>query len=124
MDQAPGTFTRAELDDAEPERRPSRRFRWVIGFGMGAFGTLYTGFPLGVVGLPFAFTAAGAGTLLGTGFVFLLSLVFGLIAWWNADLIVDGPAFLAWVLPGLVALVAGLIATAVVVRRSRQQEDA
>jgi hypothetical protein len=114
-------FTREELDAAEPERPPSPRFRWVIGFGLGAFAALYTGFPLGIVALPFAFTGAGAGALLGSGIVFVASFAFTTFVWLNDDLpSPDVPSFVAWSLAGLVALVAGVIGTAVVVRRSRR----
>ncbi len=119
------TFTREELDAAEPERPPSTRFRWLIGLGLGAFAALYTGFPLGIVALPFAFTGAGAGALLGSGSVFLVSLAFNAVVWQNGDLgAQDVPSFVAWSLAGLVALVAGIIGTAVVVRRSRRPEVA
>ena len=94
------------------------RRRWLIGLGMGAFGALYSGFPLGVVALPFAFTAPGAGTLFGSGIVVLASLAFDAVVWQNGDLgALDVPAFVAWTLAGLVALVAGIIGTAVVMRR-------
>jgi hypothetical protein len=85
---------------------------------MGAFGALYSGFPLGVFALPFAFTAPGAGTLFGSGIVFLVSFAFAAVVWQNGDLgTSDTPAFVAGALAGLVALVAGIIGTAVVARR-------
>jgi hypothetical protein len=113
------TFTREELDVAEPERPPSTRFRWLIGVGLGAFGALYSGFPLGVVALPFAFTAPGAGTLVGSGIVFLVSLAFDAVVWQSGDLgALDMPAFVAWSLAGFAALVAGIAGTVVVARRS------
>ncbi len=120
-----GTFTREELDTAEPERPPSPRFRWVIGLGLGAFGALYTGFPVGIVALPFAFTGAGAGMLLGTGLVFLASFVFDMVAWLGGDLMsVDTWALVAWSLAGFGALVAGVAGTVVVARGARQAPQA
>ena len=122
---AQGTFTREELDAAEPERRPSTRFRWLIGLGLGAFAALYTGFPVGIVALPFAFTGAGAGALLGTGFVFLASFAFDALVWLNDDLVAVEPwTFVSWSLAGFGALVAGTVGTVVVARRSRRRADA
>lgn len=122
---AQGIFTREELDAAEPERRPSTRFHWLIGLGLGAFGALYTGFPVGIVALPFAFTGAGAGALLGTGLVFLASFAFDALVWLNDDLVVVEPwTFLSWSLAGFGALVAGIAGTVVVARRSRRRADA
>jgi hypothetical protein len=116
-----GIFTRDELDAAEPERPPSPRFRWVIGLGLGAFGALYTGFPVGIVALPFAFTGAGAGALLGTGLVFLASFAFDTFVWLNDDLVAVEPGtFFSWSLAGFAALVAGIAGTVVVARRSRR----
>jgi hypothetical protein len=116
------TFTRAELDVAEPERPPSTRFRWLIGVGLGAFAALYTGFPVGIVALPFAFTGAGAGALLGTGLVFLASFAF---VWLDDDLMAVEPwTFLSWSLAGFAALVAGIAGTVVVARRSRRRAGA
>ncbi|HYN49015.1 MAG TPA: hypothetical protein VER83_09125 [Candidatus Nanopelagicales bacterium] len=121
----PSTFTREELDAAEPERPPSPRFRWVIGLGLGAFAALYTGFPLGIVALPFAFTGAGAGALLGTGLVFLASFAFDAFVWLNDDLVAVEPGtFLSWSLAGFAALLAGIAGTVVVARRSRRRSRA
>jgi hypothetical protein len=114
------TFTREELDVAEPERPPSTRFRWLIGVGLGAFAALYTGFPVGIVALPFAFTGAGAGALLGTGLVFLASFAFDAFIWLNDELAAVEPwTFVSWSLAGFAALVAGIAGTVVVARRSR-----
>jgi hypothetical protein len=121
----PSTFTREELDVAEPERPPSTRFRWLIGVGLGAFAALYTGFPVGIVALPFALTGAGAGALLGTGLVFLAAFAFDAVVWQNGDLgALDVPALAAWSLAGFAALVAGIAGTVVVARRSRRQPGA
>ena len=122
---AQGTFTREELDAAEPERRPSTRFRWLIGLGLGAFAALYTGFPVGIVALPFALTGAGAGALLGTGVVFVTSFAFDALVWLNDDLVAVEPwTFLSWSLAGFAALVAGIAGTVVVARRSRRRAGA
>jgi len=122
---APSTFTREELDAAEPEQPPSPRFRWVIGLGLGAFAGLYTGFPLGIVALPFAFTGAGAGALLGSGIVFLVAFAFDTFVWLNDDLVAVEPGtFLSWSLAGFAALVAGIAGTVVVGRRSRRRSRA
>jgi hypothetical protein len=121
----PSTFTREELDAAEPERPPSPRFRWVIGLGLGAFAALYTGFPLGIVALPFAFTGAGAGALLGSGIVFLVSFAFDTFVWLNDDLVAVEPGtFFSWSLAGFAALVAGIAGTVVVARRSGRRSRA
>jgi hypothetical protein len=118
---AQGIFTREELDAAEPERRPSTRFHWLIGLGLGAFAALYTGFPVGIVALPFAFTGAGAGALLGTGVVFVASFAFEAFVWLNDDLAAVEPwTFLSWSIAGFAALVAGIVGTIVVARRSRR----
>jgi hypothetical protein len=116
-----GIFTREELDAAEPERPPSPRFRWVIGLGLGAFAGLYTGFPLGIVALPFAFTGAGAGALLGSGIVFLASFAFDAFVWLNDELAAVEPwTFVSWTLAGCAALAAGIAGSIVVARRSRR----
>jgi hypothetical protein len=122
---APSAFTREELDVAEPERPPSTRFRWLIGVGLGAFAALYTGFPVGIVALPFAFTGAGAGALLGTGLVFLASFAFDAVLWLGDDLAAVEPwTFLSWSLAGFAALGAGIAGTIVVARRSRRRPGA
>jgi len=119
------TFTRAELDVAEPERPPSTRFRWLIGVGLGAFAALYTGFPVGIVALPFAFTGAGAGALLGTGLVFLASFAFDALVWLDDDLVAVEPwTFLSWSFAGFAALGAGIAGTFLVARRSRPRPGA
>jgi len=120
-----GTFTREELDAAEPERRRSPGFQWLIGLGLGAFGALYAGFPLGVVALPFALTGAGAGTLLGTGIVFGLSFAFDAVVWLNGELVPgDATTFVAWSLAGFVALIAGAVGSIIVARRARRHAAA
>ena len=122
---AEGTLTREELDAAEPERPPSTRFRWLIGVGLGAFAALYTGFPVGIVALPFAFTGAGAGALLGTGLVFLASFGFDAFVWLDDNLVAVEPwTFLAWSVAGFAALAAGIAGTVVVARRSRGRPGA
>jgi len=115
-----GSFTRDELDTAEPERPPSTRFRWLVGIGLGAFGAALTGWPLGLLCLPFALTAAGAGALIGTGLTFVAWSAFSLVVWLNGDLTAgDVPALTAWSAASLVALGTGIAGTVVVARRSR-----
>ncbi|HYN48781.1 MAG TPA: hypothetical protein VER83_07925 [Candidatus Nanopelagicales bacterium] len=119
------TFTREELDVAEPERPPSTRFRWLIGAGLGAFAAFYTGFPVGIVAVPFAFTGAGAGALLGTGLVFLASFAFDAFVWLSDELAAVEPwTIVSWSLAGFAALVAGIAGTVVVARRSRRRPGA
>lgn len=67
------TFTREELDAAEPERRRSPATRVVIGLGIG-FLAWSLGLALGgpillvsVVAIPLAWTWTGAGVLIGFG---------------------------------------------------------
>jgi hypothetical protein len=79
-DRPPGTFTREELDAAEPERPPSFRRRWLIGFVLGSVGGAVAGWagPISLVALvtlPWAFTPAGAGLLFGSGSLWLAYLV-------------------------------------------------
>ena len=78
-DRRPGTFTREELDAAEPEAPPSFRRRWLIGFVLGSVGGVVVGWglpvnPVGLLALPWVFTPAGAGALVGAG-SFLASLL-------------------------------------------------
>ncbi len=115
-----GTFTRAELEGADPVEPRSPRLRWLIGLGMGAFVALYLSFPMGIVALPAAFTAAGAGMLFGTGLVFAAEFAFDVLVWLNGDAATaDTWSFVAWSLAGSVALVAGIAGTLVVARRAR-----
>jgi hypothetical protein len=116
------TFTRDELEAAEPVEPRSPRLRWLIGFGMGVFAAVYLSFPVGIVALPVAFTAAGAGMLFGTGIVFAAQLAFDVMVWLNGDAAAtDRWSFVAWALGGFVALVAGIVGTLVVARRARQR---
>jgi len=118
-DAAPApVFTREELDAAEPERHPSTLRRWLLGLGIGALGGMYVVVPLMLVSLPFAFTAAGAGALVGTGVVWLAGCAFNTVVWLNGDLADAFPLLVAWP-SGLVALAVGLLGTAVVARRER-----
>jgi hypothetical protein len=79
-DDRPGpTFTRDDLDAAEPERPPSFRRRWLVGFVLGSVGGVVAGWglpvnPVGLLALPWTFTPAGAGALVGAG-SFLASLL-------------------------------------------------
>ena len=78
-DPSPGTFTREELDAAEPEQPSSFRRRWLIGFVLGSVGGVVAGWglpvsPVGLLALPWVFTPAGAGALVGAG-SFLASLL-------------------------------------------------
>lgn len=126
-DRRPGTFTRAELDAAEPERPRSARSRWLIGFGVGALGSLWAGLPFGILALPWARTPAGAGALLGTGVAFVAWVLPGLAAvaapggeGEGVDVAIDAyttVVILAWLALGLVALVAGIAGTLAVARR-------
>lgn len=106
-----GTFTREELDAAEPELRPSTRRRWLVGCGIGALGGTLVGLqgflnPLVLLSLPFAFTAAGAGALVGAGLVWTVALLF------LGDELLSGDilATLGWV-SSVVVLAVGLVGT-------------
>jgi len=114
----PATFTRDELEAAEPERHPSARRRWLLGLGIGALGGLYVVHPLMLICLPFAFTAAGAGALIGTGAVWLAESAFSTFAWSRGDLADTSSLVLGWV-AGLGALAAGVLGSVVVARRAR-----
>jgi hypothetical protein len=112
-------FTREELDAAEPAGTTARS-RWLIGLGIGALGTLWI-WPIGLLFLlclPFALTAAGAGALLGAGAVFVALSAFDLAVWLNGDS-VDPALLAASAIAGVVALVAGVLGTAVLARRAR-----
>jgi hypothetical protein len=113
------TFTRDELEGAEPVEPRSPRLRWLIGLGMGAFAAVYLWFPVGIVALPVAFTAAGAGMLFGTGIVFAAEFGFDALVWLNGDGVTTDTWFVAWALAGSVALMAGIVGTLVVARRVR-----
>jgi hypothetical protein len=116
------TYTREELDAAEPERPPSRRRRWLLGVGLGAVGLVllsYEGFPiLALLCLPFALTPTGAGVLVGSGLAWLVLIGWSLVVWLNGD-IAGSPMIGAWVLAGAASLAAGLVATAFVARRGK-----
>ncbi len=117
----PATFTRDELDAAEPERHPSPGRRWLLGLGIGAlaFGLLsFEGLPLlTLLCLPFALTPAGAGALVGSGAAWFVSLGWTLVLWLNGDF-AESPTAVTWMVTGLVALVVGVVGTIVVARRS------
>ncbi len=115
------TFTRDELDAAEPERHPSARRRWLIGFAIGVVGGVAVGYGSAVsllvlLALPFAFTVAGSGVLVGAGTTWAVALVM------TADRVLGGGlddrALVFWSLGGAV-LAIGLLGTVVVARRER-----
>jgi hypothetical protein len=119
-DRRPGSFTREELDTAEPERPPSFRRRWLIGCVLGLVGGAAAGWGgpmslLAVVAVPWAFTPAGAAVLVGSGLgwaVFVVALA--------AEIVRDGIA--AWpvnVVVCAVLLGVGLFGTGVAARRWR-----
>lgn len=115
----PATFTRQELDSAEPELRPSTRRRWLVGFGIGALGAMLVGLqgflnPLVLLSLPFAFTAAGAGALVGAGLVWTVALLFLGSELLSGDIL----ATLAWV-SSVVVLAVGLVGTRAAAGRVR-----
>ena len=119
-DRRPGSFTREELDGAEPERPPSFRRRWLIGCVLGVVGGAVAGWGgpislLAFVALPWAFTPAGAAVLVGSGLVWAVFVV--VLA---AEILRDGIA--AWpvnVVVSAVLLGVGLIGTGVAARRWR-----
>lgn len=113
------TFTREELDAAEPERGPSSRRRWLVGFGIGTLGGMVVGLqgflnPLVLLSLPFAFTAAGAGALVGAGLVWTVALLFLGGELLSRDIL----ATLGWV-SSLVVLAVGLVGTWAAAGRAR-----
>jgi hypothetical protein len=113
-------FSREELDAAEPERHPSPRRRWLVGMGIGVVGGAWAGLltvlsPVVLLCLPFAFTAAGAGALVGAGLVWTIP---ALVSWRDITASGDPLTILAWG-SGVVVLLAGLLGTAVIVLRGR-----
>jgi len=120
-DAAPAvTFTREELDAAEPVRPPSPRRRWLLGLAIGALASGLLTFvevpALTLLCLPLALTSAGAGALVGAGFVWLVWSAWGVVLWVNGDLAAS-PMLAVWWLTGLLSFAAGLLGTAIVVRR-------
>jgi sterol desaturase/sphingolipid hydroxylase (fatty acid hydroxylase superfamily) len=118
---APVTFTRDELDAAEPVRPPSARRRWLMGFVIGAIGGWALAFGtflslIALAALPFAFTPAGAGALTGATVMFglLVIPIFDLAAGVTLDL--AGTVSIA---VAIVVAVAGLSGTVVVFLRAR-----
>lgn len=117
----PETFTREELDAAEPEQPPSFRRRWLIGLVLGAVGGAVAGWAgpislLAFAALPWAFTPAGAGLLIGSGSLWLAYLV--IVADQAGGTQIDvGTAILAAVPVVLFAI--GLVGTLVAHRRAR-----
>ena len=68
----PATFTRDELEAAEPERHRSAAWRWLIGIGLGVLALSMSLWAapaslLVLVAIPLAWTWAGAGILVGFG---------------------------------------------------------
>lgn len=118
MDRVPGTFTRDELDAAEPEAPPSFRRRWLIGLVLGAVGGMVAGWAgpislLALVALPWAFTPAGAAVLVGSGLVWATFLLV-----MSGEIARDGIA--AWpinVVVPVLLLGLGLVGTVVARRR-------
>ncbi len=92
-----GTFTRDDLEDAELERPPSVRRRFVVGLGLGLF-ALAAGSWAGaavfmpIAAIPVAWTWAGAGVLVGFG----LPATVVVILQWPA--VADAGAFIGAVL--------------------------
>jgi hypothetical protein len=114
-------YTREELDAAEPVRPPSTRRRWLLGLAIGAlaWGLLDVVAPvLTLLCLPFALTPAGAGALVGAGLAWLVGLGWTIVLVVTGDLAAS-PILAGWWLAGLLSFVAGLLGTAVVLRRER-----
>jgi hypothetical protein len=118
----PGTFTREELDGAEPERPPSPRRRWLTGFVIGLIGGWVPVFGsglslIGFATLPFALTAAGSGALVGVSAMYVMLLSLNLPPGGDgADI---GVAL--WLAVTMVTIVAGVTGTAVVAVRATRE---
>jgi hypothetical protein len=120
-ERRPGTFTRDELDAAEPEASPSFRRRWLIGLLLGSVGGAVAGWAgpislLAFMALPWAFTPAGAGLLMGSGSLWLAYLLI------VADQAGGSPADAGTVILAGVPVVMfaiGLVGTLVAYRRAR-----
>ena len=93
-----GSFTRAELDAAEPERPPSARRRFGLGIGLGLIAFAIGGWAGGaallpIAAIPVAWTWAGAGVLIGFG----LPATVAMILQWSRGL-ADAGEFIGAVL--------------------------
>jgi hypothetical protein len=118
----PGTFTREELDEAEPERPPSARRRWLTGFVIGLVGGWVPVFGsglslIGLATLPFALTAAGSGALVGVSAMYAMLL--SVSGPWDGDGADLGVAL--WLAVTMITIVAGVTGTAVVAVRATRE---
>lgn len=128
-DRPPTTFTREELDAAEPEVPRSAGVRLLVGAGVG-FLAFALGWPVSlvsIVAIPFAWTWSGAGVLVGFG---APATVAAAIAWLDPGPGADAGWFIALVLVtgyavGSLALgVVALAVRALLGRRGRTVDEA